>query len=93
LIAELIEIFLADAPQRLHDISKGLSSGDLKTVERAAHTLKSSSANIGAVGLSNLCREMEQIAREKKLDAIPPLFTRSKEAMHEVQSALEAIKP
>jgi HPt (histidine-containing phosphotransfer) domain-containing protein len=93
LIAELIDIFLSDAPQRLQDISKGLATGDLQIVERAAHTLKSSSANIGAIGLSRICREMEQIAREKKLDAIQPLLVRSKQAMSEVQSALEALKP
>jgi HPt (histidine-containing phosphotransfer) domain-containing protein len=93
LIAELIDIFLSDAPQRLQDISRGLTSGDLATVERAAHTLKSSSANIGAIGLSRICREMEQNARERKLDAIQPLFARSRQAMSEVQSALEALKP
>lgn len=93
LIAELIEIYLADAPQRLQEISKGLDSGDLKVVERAAHTLKSSSANIGATGLSRICNEMEEIARQRKLDAIPPLFSRSKAVLSEVRSALRALQP
>jgi HPt (histidine-containing phosphotransfer) domain-containing protein len=93
LIAELIEIFLIDAPLRLQEISQALDRGDLKIVERAAHTLKSSSANIGATGLSKLCTEMEQVAREQRLDAIAPLFTRSKEAMREVRTVLLAIQP
>jgi two-component system sensor histidine kinase/response regulator len=92
LIAELIEIFLTDAPQRLQEISTALSTGDLKIVERAAHTLKSSSANIGATRLSKLCKEMEEVARAQRLDAIAPLYTRSNEAMKEVRSVLLAIQ-
>lgn len=93
LIAELIDIFLSDAPQRLEEIAKGLTHGDLQSVERAAHTLKSSSANIGALGLSRICREMEELARARNLEPIRPLFVRSEHAMSEVQSALEGLKP
>jgi HPt (histidine-containing phosphotransfer) domain-containing protein len=92
LLTELIDIFLADAPKRLQEISTGLGANDLKTVERAAHTLKSSSANIGAIGLSKLCKEMEEIARERKLESMPSLLTRSTRAMSEVESALRAIQ-
>jgi HPt (histidine-containing phosphotransfer) domain-containing protein len=92
LLAELIDIFLADAPKRLNEISTGLGANDLKSVERAAHTLKSSSANIGAIGLSKLCKEMEEIARDRKLDAMPSLLTRSTQAMNEVETALRAIQ-
>lgn len=93
LIGELIEIFLSDAPQRLEEIAKGLSRGDLQSVERAAHTLKSSSANIGAIGLSRICREMEEFARARQLEAIRPLFVHSEHVMSEVQLALEGLKP
>jgi HPt (histidine-containing phosphotransfer) domain-containing protein len=93
LITELIGIFLSDAPLRLQEISRGLSRGDLAIVERAAHTLKSSSANIGAIGLSRLCREMEELARERKLEPIPSIFARSQHVMSTVQSALEGLKP
>jgi len=93
LITELIDIFLADAPLRLQEISRGLSRGDLVVVERAAHTLKSSSANIGAIGLSRICREMEELARERKLERIPSLFARSEDVMNAVQSALEGLRP
>jgi HPt (histidine-containing phosphotransfer) domain-containing protein len=92
LLAELIDIFLADAPKRLKEISAGLNTNDLKSVERAAHTLKSSSANIGAIGLSSLCKEMEEVARNRELDAMPSLLTRSTKAMSEVESALRSIQ-
>jgi HPt (histidine-containing phosphotransfer) domain-containing protein len=93
LLSELIDIFLQDAPQRMSEISNGLKSGDLKIVERAAHTLKSSSANIGALGLSSICRQMEQIARERKSDGIQALVNESQQLMKDVDSALRAYKP
>jgi HPt (histidine-containing phosphotransfer) domain-containing protein len=93
LLAELIDIFLQDAPQRMSEISNGLKCGDLKIVERAAHTLKSSSANIGALGLSSVCRQMEQIARERKSDGIQALVNQSQQMMKDVDSALRAYKP
>jgi len=92
LLAELIDIFLHDAPQRMAEIASGLKSGDLKTVERAAHTLKSSSANIGALGLSNICKRMEEIARERKSDGIQALASESELLLKDVDSALRAYK-
>src|SRR6185295_11603483 len=52
LLVELIDLYLADAPLRMAEIEQSLASGDWKLLERAAHTLKSASANIGALGLS-----------------------------------------
>lgn len=74
LLNELVGLFLADAPARIRDIENGITSGDVKTVERAAHTLKSSSANIGAMSLSAICRQIEDAARTSKLGDVRPLL-------------------
>ncbi len=42
-------------------------SGDAAVIHLVAHTLKSSSASIGALVLSRLCAEVEQLAREQRL--------------------------
>lgn len=39
-----------------------------------AHTLKSSSASVGALSLSALCSAAEQAVREGDLDALPALL-------------------
>ena len=92
LILELIGIFLEDAPQRMDEISRGLATGDLKLLERAAHTLKSSSANIGAVGLSKICKQMEESARNQSLDGVKHLFEASTRTLTDVERALRAIQ-
>ena len=42
---------------------KAIAAGDSVALQRAAHTLKSSSANLGALKLAGLCEEMERAAR------------------------------
>ena len=64
LLSELIELFLSDAPQRLQELEAALEDGDLERLSRAAHTLKSSSANLGAVAFRRLCEELERSARQ-----------------------------
>lgn len=92
LILELIGIFLEDAPQRMDEISRGLATGDLKLLERAAHTLKSSSANIGALGLSKICKQIEEIARTQNLAGVKPLIDASTRTLTDVERALRAIQ-
>lgn len=47
-----------------------LAAGDTAGLRHVAHTLKSSSASIGAIKLSRLCAEMEAMAREGRTDGM-----------------------
>jgi HPt (histidine-containing phosphotransfer) domain-containing protein len=58
-LSRMINIYLEDSPQSLQDIKKAIEHGSADTVRRAAHKLKSSSADLGAVSLSALCAELE----------------------------------
>jgi HPt (histidine-containing phosphotransfer) domain-containing protein len=46
------------------------AQGDGDALFRAAHTLKNSSANVGARELSQLCAELEQRGRHNQLDEV-----------------------
>jgi len=93
LLVELIDIFLEDAPERMKDITEGLASGDIGRVERGAHTLKSSSANIGALGLSDLCRKIVESSRTNRVDRLPDLCRQSAKSLTEASAALRLMKP
>jgi HPt (histidine-containing phosphotransfer) domain-containing protein len=41
---------------------------DAESVRQAAHALKSSSANVGAMAFADLCKEVELAAAEGKLE-------------------------
>jgi CheY-like chemotaxis protein/HPt (histidine-containing phosphotransfer) domain-containing protein/two-component sensor histidine kinase len=60
---DLVRVYLEDAPQRIAAIETAAASGDAAAQVAPAHTLKSSSANIGATALSELARGIEHAAR------------------------------
>ena len=62
LLAQMVRLFLENAPVRLEQVRKGLADGSLKDAERGVHSLKSSAANVGAMQLSKLAAHMESLA-------------------------------
>ena len=71
---------------QLHDAQK---AGDPGGVRHVAHTLKSSSASIGALELSRLCAEIETMIR---LDAADGLALRIDRMDREVAMVLRALR-
>lgn len=92
LLAELIDLFLADAPERIREVESALAAGEIKRVERAAHTLKSSSANIGAKQLSSICKQIEELARNQQSTSIAPLLADTTRCFVEAEAALRTLK-
>ena len=92
LLLELVELYLGDAPQRMAEIERALASGDWKLLERAAHTLKSASANIGALGLSSICQELELQARTRDPQRCASLRHSSAECLARVEDALRNLR-
>lgn len=64
LLRQLGEIFIGDAPDRLAAISKAIRAGDLKGLEREAHTVKSAAGNFAASNCVDAARRLEMQARE-----------------------------
>jgi CheY-like chemotaxis protein/HPt (histidine-containing phosphotransfer) domain-containing protein len=62
-LKEMFATFLADATGLLAQMHQSLEGGDAATLRLAAHTLKSNSANFGATVLSDLCRDLEMMAK------------------------------
>jgi HPt (histidine-containing phosphotransfer) domain-containing protein len=62
-VDELIDTYLADASLQLEAMQAAASTGDASALVRPAHSLKSSSANVGAMALADICRALEAAAR------------------------------
>ncbi len=63
IVAEVIALFLEDAPARLVAIQDAIARGDLTTAGRTAHTLKGSAGHLGAKTLAVLCARFEEKVR------------------------------
>ena len=61
-LERLIAAYLDEAPKHVTGIKVGIAAGDQDAVKIAAHTLKSSSANLGAIRLAELCQSIESAA-------------------------------
>jgi len=92
LVAELVDLFLEDAPKYVGEINGGLESGELDRVLRASHTLKSSSANMGAASLSALASSIEFSAKSGNVDLLRELQCAMGGVYQETVDALNGLK-
>ncbi|WP_297800858.1 ATP-binding protein [Arenimonas sp. GDDSR-1] len=64
----LIRIYLEDSPKLIGQIQSALDNRDCTALVAPAHTLKSSSANLGAMALSDIAKTIEKSARSGDID-------------------------
>jgi HPt (histidine-containing phosphotransfer) domain-containing protein len=68
-----------------------LEQEDAAKVKRAAHTLKSGSADFGAMKLSEFCKELEMLGKSGKIEGASQLIKQIETEYNRVKSALEAL--
>jgi hypothetical protein len=68
LLLRLFSVFEKSIDRMLIQIEQARAAADVKAVHGVAHTLKSSSAAVGALALSRQCAVVELMARESRLD-------------------------
>jgi HPt (histidine-containing phosphotransfer) domain-containing protein len=70
-VTELIDTFLEDAVTQLQRMADAARAGAIGELLIASHSLKTNSANVGAMQLSALCRLLEADARSGEVpDAV-----------------------
>lgn len=90
LLRQMVHLFLESTPERVRQIREGLERADVELVERGAHSLKSSAANLGAERLRELSGEMEERAHRGDLPGAGALLA----ALTDAHSrALDALAP
>jgi len=91
-LGEVIEAFLADAPALLATLRGSLDSENSEELRRAAHTLKSNGATLGAEHFAELYRTLEQQARSGELDGAPDLVEQIEQEYRPLEEALSALR-
>lgn len=91
-LAELLETYFADTPQLFTAMHKALTDGNAEDFRRAAHSLKSNSANFGAMDLSRKAKGLEDMGKSGKLDQAEASLTDAEADYLKVKSALETIQ-
>jgi len=68
ILHRMIDLYLENSPELVEEMTEGVSKRDAKVIQMSAHTLKSSSAVLGASKLAELCKQLEDMGRRSDLD-------------------------
>ncbi|MBP2674091.1 MAG: histidine kinase, partial [Deltaproteobacteria bacterium] len=77
-VVRVVWTFLKGSKERLKELEKGASLGDVETVRQAAHALKGNAGQIGAVALMHACERFSGIGA-------PELEARGREYLEKVR--------
>jgi CheY-like chemotaxis protein len=91
-LSEVIDAFLADAPALIATLRRSLEERSSEELRRAAHTLKSNGATLGAAEFAELCRTLEQRAKAGELDEASELVDRIEQEYRPLEEALSALR-
>lgn len=89
LMNEMINCYLSQSQKLMTQIVSSISQSDAKALFQAAHSLKSSSASLGAMHLAHLCKELEVMGKTENLvDGLEKLTSLQSEYVR-VKTALQ----
>lgn len=74
LMPRVLTTYRTSMARLLTQLAQARGQSDTATMRLVAHTLKSSSASVGALTLSGLCGDAERALREGQLDTVPALL-------------------
>ena len=87
-LRQLAVKYLASSSADLEALADSVASGDAEAVGKTAHRLKSASANLGAMTLSAICRELETAGRAGRVGDAEPLVDAARSEYRRVSDAL-----
>jgi len=88
-VAELIGLYLEDAPRKLAQMREAARAADAAALRRAAHGLKGGSASLGAFGVAAVCAELERACRDDYSSQAPALLARLARELERAHLAFE----
>ncbi len=88
LLLRVADAFGTSVARLLPQMKTALGARDMAAIRHVAHTLKSSSASIGAIKLSQLCADIEAMSREGRIEGLADAIAAFNSEVSTVQGAL-----
>ena len=90
---DLVRVYLEDTPKAITALEQAATRGNVEGLIAPSHSLKSTSANLGAMGLSELAKRVEHGARAGTLSATdaPVIVAEIKRGFQRVTHELNAL--
>lgn len=90
-LREIIGIYLEDVPQRLVDLKTARLANDRALFTRSAHTVKGSSANVGASEVRALAEKIEHRSKTEEIALLQDQVGELEAAFERARLALQAL--
>ena len=90
LLRRLIQIYLDSVPKMIADMQESAINQDTEKVSFLAHSIKGSSAEIGAEDLGEISQQLQLVAKDGNKDLIEPLMEDLADCFEETRLALQA---
>jgi hypothetical protein len=93
LLERVVNAFSNSLDRLLPDLARAREGAtlDLNVVRHVSHTLKSSSASLGAMALSARCADIEAMARDGQVQGLPEQLDAMLQDIQQVRTALAAL--
>ena len=91
LVHKVIAAYVDDTPQHLRTLHQAIAGLDAGNLRKVAHSLKSSSANVGAETLAQMCKDMEALGRTDTTVGASGILTDMEHEFQAVRHSLSAI--
>lgn len=85
----IIQQFIEDASSRVGALRSAVGAGEAVTLVKTAHSLKSSSAYVGALTMAELCKELQELGRSGKVEGAVELVEQLGTEFDRVREALD----
>ncbi len=92
LLPTLVKSFIDDGTRLLNEASRALQQKNAQDLRRAAHTLKSNGATFGAMMLSTVAKQLEQLGREGQFEGAAELIERAGREFVKAKTELEKFR-
>jgi len=90
LLTVLIDTYLEESPKILQRMGEAIAQEEPTAMGMAAHTLKSSSASLGAINLSKICQQLEHLGQSQSTIDASQIMSRIELEYDRVKMALKS---
>ncbi len=91
LLNRIIKLFLDESADLQDQIGAAVAQANADALRKSAHSLKSSSANVGALQVSEISRDLEVAGRNGDLSRTESLYDALRDALGQADAELRRI--
>ena len=91
-LREIVGIYFEDTPRRIVELEQSLTTGDQAKFTRAAHSVKGSSANVGAMAVRAVAEQLEHKSRHGLVE-VTGLIAALKAELARAQAEFDRLLP